>query len=397
MSVTNVLWFIVFFFVQPLFIIGLFYALYNYRKRVKYTRKTFRMNFNKQNFELREYLTKGILPGLLVSALAVGIGIPLTIEWYLIYQVVTILLLVIGGSRFIQPIFTFSLSALVLYGLNEFNIQFPVQWFTPIVPEDYVQLSETFNDSPELFMNLILIAVFILFVSTFFMNKTKEERLYPVIRPTKRGKNIALYLSNSLWALPLVVLVPGEMIESTVSWWPLLTINNNQYAILVLPLLVGFHFTLSSQTLKEATTRLQKEFRYLAVFGLLLFGISYFVPLFSRIAVVLLLIGGAFVLIRHRRRENMWTFRYGPADEGLRVIAVRADSPAERLELSIGDILLEVNDHPLTDTAEYNQVLAHNRSYIKVRVRRFDGEIVFAETPLYDDDYNNLGLLLLEK
>lgn len=397
MSVTNILWSVVFFFVQPLFIIGWFYALYNYRKRVTYTRKTYRMNFNKRNFELRDYLTKGIIPGILASVLAIGIGIPLTIEWYFVYQVVTILLLLIGGSRFIQPVFTFSLSALALYGLNEFNLSFPTEWFKAVVPENSIRLSETFNDSPELFRNLLLIAVFILFISTFFMNKKKEENLYPVIRPTKRGKNIAQYLSNSLWALPLVVLVPGEIIESTISWWPLLTINNNEYAILVLPLLVGFHFTLSSQTLKEATTRLQKEFRYLAIFGLLLFGISYFVPLFSRIAVVILLIGGLFVLIRHRRRENMWTFRYGPADEGLRVIAVREDSPAERLDLSIGDILLEMNDHPLTDTAEYNQVLAHNRSYIKVRVRRFDGEIVFAETPLYDDDYNNLGLLLLEK
>lgn len=397
MSITTVLWSIVFFFVQPLFIIGLIYAIYNHRKRVNYTRQTYRMNYNKRNFELREYLSKGILPGVFVSAIALGVGIPLTIEWYFVYQIITILLLLVGGSRFIQPIFTFSLSALALYSLNELKIQSPTNWIKAILPNDSIQLTENFTDSPELFMNLILIAILVLFISTFFMNKKKEENLYPVIRPTKRGKNIAQYLSNSLWAVPLVVLVPGEMITSTISWWPLLSINNNEYAVLILPLLVGFHFTISSQTLKEATTQIQKEFRYLAVFGLALFGISYFVPLFNRIAVVLLLIGGLFVLIRHRRRENMWTFRYGPADEGLRVIAVRADSPAERLDLAIGDILLEVNDHPLTDTEEYNRVLAYNRSYIKARVRRFDGEIVLAETPLYDDDYNNLGLLLLEK
>lgn len=397
MSVMNSLWSIVFFFSQPLFIIGLLYAVYNYRKRVQYTRKTYRMNFNKHNFELRDYLTKGILPGVMVSILAIGIGLPLTIEWYFLYQILTIVLLLIGGSRFIQPIFTFSLSALALYGLNKWTIQVPTKWLEPILPNDSIQLSETFHASPALFMNLILLAAFILFVTTFFMNKKKEGQLYPVIQPTKRGKNIAQYLSHSLWALPLVILVPGDMIASSLSWWPLFTINNQDYAVLAVPLLVGFHFTLSSQTLKEATERLQKEFRYLAIFGVLLFGISYFLPWFSRIAVVLLIVGGLFVLIRHRRRENMWTFRYGPADEGLRVIAVREDSPAERLNLAIGDILLEVNDHPLTDTEEYNRVLAYNRSYIKVRLRRYDGEIVYAETPLYDDDYNNLGLLLLEK
>ena len=41
-------------------------------------------------------------------------------------------------------------------------------------------------------------------------------------------------------------------------------------------------------------------------------------------------------------------------------------------------------------------MVAYNRSYIKMRIRRTDGEIVISQTPLYDDDFNNLGLLILE-
>lgn len=396
MLANNILWSILFFFVQPLFLIGLLYAHYHYRKRVNYTRATFRINFNKRNFERRDYLLKGIVPGILVSLLAIGLGVPLTIEWYFIYQVVAILLLLIGGTRFIQPIFTFSLSALAVYGLNQLDVAFPAESFRTVIPSSYIHLTETLNASPPLFTNLIFLSALILFITTFFMEKKKEKKLYPLIRRSKRGKNLAQYSSRDLWVLPFVFLVPGEVIEPFASWWPLLSINGNQYALLIAPILVGFHFTLSSQTLSEATTRLQKDFRFLAAFGLVLFGLSYFIPIFSRIAVVLLIIGGGYVLYRHRKRENRGTFRYGPANEGLRVIAVREDSPAERLDLEIGDILLELNEQPLLDTEEYNKLLAYNRSYIKVRIRRQDGEIVLAETPLYDDDYNNLGLLLLE-
>lgn len=397
MSVNHVLRLILFYFAQPIFLVGLFYAWLNYKRRVKYTRETFRVNFNKRNFELRDYLLKGLLPGVLLSVLSVGIGIPLTFEWYIVYQILTILLLIIGGSRFIQPIFTFSLSALLLYSFNWLGIQFPVRWFEQIIPKAFYSFNPSINASHQLFSNLLLLALLILFVSTFLLDKKNEQKYYPIVRRSKRGKNVAVYQNKTLWMLPLVVLVPGDVIEPFASWWPLLNINGNQYAFLFLPLLIGVHFTISSQTPKEATTKLQNDFQFLTLFGLILFAISYVVPIFSRIAMVLILIGGFLVLYRHRKRENMWSFRYGPADEGLRVIAVRPDSPAERLDLSIGDILLEINDQKLLDTSEYNKVLAYSRSYIRVRIRRNDGEIVLAETPLYDDDYNNLGLLLLEK
>ncbi|HLR92751.1 MAG TPA: PDZ domain-containing protein, partial [Atopostipes sp.] len=74
----------------------------------------------------------------------------------------------------------------------------------------------------------------------------------------------------------------------------------------------------------------------------------------------------------------------------------RRDSPAERMNLSIGDIIMDMNDQSITTREEFNERVAYNRSYVKMRIRRKDGEIVITETPLYDDDYNNLGLLILE-
>src|SRR5699024_4494320 len=123
MLTSNLLWSVILFFIKPVVIIGVAYAWYNRNKRVKYSRKQFRVNFNRSQFELKDFLIKGLVPGLIISALSLGLGVPITIYWYLIYQVVAVLLLLIGGSRFIHPVFTFSVSSMVVYVLEFLDIQ----------------------------------------------------------------------------------------------------------------------------------------------------------------------------------------------------------------------------------------------------------------------------------
>ncbi|MEY8291512.1 PDZ domain-containing protein [Carnobacteriaceae bacterium 52-44] len=393
---TNILWAILLYFLQPVFIIGLLYTIINRNKRVKYSRKNFRVNFNRTNFELKDFFIKGLLPGILVSILSLVLGVPLTIEWYLIYQIVAILFLLIGGSRFIHPIFTFSMTSILMYAANLFQFDLNFQWLQPVINENLFIMNFELNSLPLLLMNVLLFTSLILLITTFVMSRDNENKIFPILGSSKRGKTIALYPNKSLWVLPMLIVVPGEVIEPFADWWPLLNIGGERFALLILPVLIGLHYTVSTQLLNEATSIIQKEFRWLSLVGLLGVVLTYFYPILSVVVTGLLLIIGLFILYRHRKRENLWTFRYGPADEGLRVIAVRPDSPAERLNLSIGDIIMDMNDKAMNSREEFNEMLAYNRSYIKMRIKRKDGEIVIAETPLYDDDYNNLGLLILE-
>jgi hypothetical protein len=396
MLMTNILWAILLYFLQPVFIIGLLYTIFNRNKRVKYSRKNFRVNFNRTNFELKDFFIKGLLPGVLVSILSLVLGVPLTIEWYLIYQIIAILFLLIGGSRFIHPIFTFSMTSILMYAANLFQFDLNFQWLQPVINENLFIMNFELNSLPSLLMNVLLFTSLILLITTFVMSRDNENKIFPILGSSKRGKTIAQYPNKSLWVLPMFVVVPGEVIEPFADWWPLLNIGGERFALLILPVLIGLHYTVSTQLLNEATSIIQKEFRWLSLVGLLGVVLTYFYPILSIVVTGLLLIIGLFILYRHRKRENLWTFRYGPADEGLRVIAVRPDSPAERLNLSIGDIIMDMNDKAMNSREEFNEMLAYNRSYIKMRIKRKDGEIVIAETPLYDDDYNNLGLLILE-
>lgn len=391
----NLLWSILLFFIQPLFLVGLLYVFINYRNRVNYTRKNFRVNFVREKFEIKDFLFKGIIPGILISIIAIGIGLPLSIEWYITYQIITGILLLIGSYRLIHPIFTFSLTSIVLTGLSFLNIALPFNKLIPLFLNNQYTYGSVSNPN-QLTANALLLATLILFVSIYMMKNREEEKMFPILRASKRGKSVAKYQKKTMWLLPLMIVVPGEAFSAIADWWPLLEINGQSYAFLFMPILVGFHFTVSTQLIQEATAKVRTEFRNVAFFGLVLFVMAYFLPQVSVFAAGLVLLLSMAVLIRHRRRENQWAFRYGPTNEGLRVIAIRADSPAQRMDLAVGDIILEINDHDMNHKEDYNRVLAYNRSYIKMRIRRTDGEIVITQTPLYDNDFNNLGLLILE-
>lgn len=397
MLTSNLIVSVILFFIQPVFIMGLLYTLWNRRKRVSYFRKKFRVNFNPDYFEVKDFFLKGLLPGLLISVLALVVGIPLTIEWYLMYQVITILLLVVSGYRFIQPVFTFSLTSIVFTGLDFLNINLPFHHISNLVEQDFFVFSQTSSQLPTIFTNILFFMAIILFLTTFSMEPKEDDKVYPILRNSQRGKTVAKYQKKSLWVLPMFVIVPGHVLPPLFNWWPVFSFGEMEYALLLLPILVGYHFTVSTQLLEEATIKLRDDMRILAGITFALFIFTYFIPAFSIWAIGMMLIGAAFVLYRHRKRENLWTFKYGPVDQGLRIIAVRDESPAERMNLAIGDTILNLNNLEVSNRTEFTHALAGKQSYVKLRIKRKDGEILIVETPIYDNDFNNLGLILLDQ
>lgn len=394
-TVQNIIMIILFFFIQPLFLVGLFYAVWNRRQRLAYVRETYRMNFNRSAFELTDYLFKGLLIALTLSVISIGLGVPLTIEWYIVYQVISVFVLLLTGSRFIHPLFTFSLSSLVLFLMQRFGQTLPLSRLANAINQE----SFIIDFQPDQFMNVLFnslfFIVFFLLVTSFLMKDKDFNKLYPILRASQRGKTIAKYQNKFLWLLPVAILVPGRLIAPIAPWWPLLNIGSQDFGVLFLPVIIGLHFTVSTQSIQEALQYIKKDFQRLAgVAAILLVG-SYFYRFLTIISLTLLLVGGFVIYYRHRQRENLWTFKYGPADEGLRVIAVRPESPADRMNLSIGTIITHINEEEMTSKEDFYEVITYNRSYIRMRLKRPDGEVIMVETPLYDDDANNLGLLIL--
>lgn len=394
MTITNIL-IILFFFLQPLLLVGLLYSFWNRHKRLSYVRKTYRRNFNRSFFEISDYFFKALAISVIISILSVTIGIPLTIEWYIIYQIISIFLLVLFGSRLIHPLFTFPMTSIVLFFLNYFGEKLPINWLTSQDKINFINFDFQADHLMNLLLNSLLFIAVIILLTTFLMRDKDHNKLYPILHSSKRGKMVAKYQNKLLWLLPLVIVVPGSMISAVAPWWPLMSIGGEQFAILLLPFLIGFHFTVSTQLVKKAIQYIKKDLQILTVLTFVLFIASYFYRPLTIWSLVLVFILALFVLYRHRQREKLWAFRYGPADEGLRVIAVRPGSPANRMNLKMGTIITHINDKEMINKEDLYETVTYNRSYVKMRVKRLDGEVIMVETPLYDDDANNLGLLIL--
>ena len=142
---------------------------------------------------------------MLLSILNIFIGIPLTLDWIILYQIVTLLLLGFG-YRFIHPIFTF-ITSLVLLILTYFDLNFsqlftlPASWFSPL--EEKV-LSSSINSSQFSYRTFIIIKYYLV------LHVGDMAKFIPRFLSTKRGKLVATYRMTPLWLVPLLFVIPGE-------------------------------------------------------------------------------------------------------------------------------------------------------------------------------------------
>lgn len=384
---------LVLFFVQPTFIVGLVFAIWTSYRRIDHERSNHRVAIYNTLYEIKNYLLLGLLFGVVGSILLTVTGVPITMDWIIVYQLVTIVSLVFG-YRFVHPLFTFSISSLLLIGLSfvldSSNFSFiPNTWYHP--------LSQSEFNGTQLFANLFIILIFLLGTSILTIMKKSDQYLSARFLKTKRGKRIAKYPIKPFWVLPLLMIVPGESFQAFFSWWPVFSIGNEQYSFFWLPILIGFQFTVQSQVPKVAVSKLAKDLMILTGIALIIAISSIWVPYAPIAGFVFLILGGLIVLYRHRKREKHWSFLFGPADNGIKIIGIRPDTPAEKMNLTVGDTIINCNNLPIENENDFYQALSKNSVYCHLKVRGVDGELRLTETAIYADSPHEIGVVILEE
>lgn len=379
------------FFIQPAFLAGLGIAIWSSQRRVRYERQFMRTAIYRDSVELMRYLLWGIPIGIGLSLVSVLVGMPVTLDWIVLYQLITLLSFGLG-LRFIHPMFTFSLTSLLLLGaslvLPEGAVPFlPENWHSPLTSGAGTALAMS--------QSVLILGVLLIISSIIQLPKNEKNRYSPRFMVSKRGKVVARFRMTPFWVAPLLLVVPGKSFGALFDWWPFFSIGNQTFSFFLLPVLMGLRYTVQAQLPSEATKKLVQEFMWVAIGGILAFAASIWFVHAAWIGLLLLMVGGFTVLYRHRLRERKWTFQFGPAERGVRVIAVRPGTPAEKMELSIGDTILTCNNKEIDDSDDFYQALAENRVYCHLRIKRPDGEIRLAETAIYDDSPHDLGIVIL--
>ncbi|ASN07321.1 PDZ domain-containing protein [Virgibacillus necropolis] len=369
-------------FLNPLtywiFILFLFAGLRRIRKE--------RTNFGVKIFNVfSEWKGTGfisIIAGILVSGICIGVGIMFSYETLALICLVSILLSLTLRFTLLSPSYTIGITLLVLL-------------FIPTIIEN-----QSYVDT-ELFTDLnfvgfsILIGLFLL-VEAFLTYRIKRREAYPDLALGSRGKWIGLHHLRKLSIIPFFTLVPTGLITPFASYWPHISVGGETYSLLLIPFIIGFNHSVKSILPEKAAKQLGKKIGVLGILVLVLaVGSIYFWGL-SIVAAILAILGREFISYKHRVMDSGRQSYFSRNLRGLTVIAIIPNTPADRLEIQIGETINKVNGKRIRDVNEFYYFLQKSGAFFKLEVLDLAGEVRLLQSAFYQNDHHELGLIFVK-
>ncbi|MBL4955020.1 PDZ domain-containing protein [Neobacillus sp. YIM B02564] len=352
--------------------------------RVKRERKNFHIRAQDAYFELRQLFPLGIFLGLILSLMVVGTGLTVPFAAIVLIAGFTVLWSLTTNIRWMSPAYTVSATffAIILIAHNN--------WSFSLFPKAFAALDELVYPSIVIILGLLLIAEGILIVK----NATKGTS--PKLVKSKRGQVVGVHEVKRLWLVPLFMLVPGSALDLPFSWWPVFHLGANEYALFLVPFAVGFQQQIKGMLPSEAIGQHGRQVVGLGIAITLIAIAGYWYPIVSIVAATLALIGReALAYIAHIRDVNQ-PFYFSKKNNGLMIIGIIPDSPASKMELKVGEVIVKANGIAISDEKAFYEALQKNRAHCKLDVLDTNGEIRFVQRALFEGDHHELGLLFVQ-
>ncbi|WP_406620958.1 PDZ domain-containing protein [Bacillus atrophaeus] len=370
------------FFLHPLFWFFMIISLACGYARIKRERKTFHTRIADIYDELKFTYTKGLIPGIILSVIMFGLGISVPLGMLGIIAVVTAAAALVLRANWLSAAYIVGVSMIIGFGLSLF------------------QAEPFLNRFPQGFeINWPAIAVLLgLLVITegAAAYRSAHVKTSPALVVSSRGLPIGQQISNRAWLLPLFILVPGNGLESNLSWWPVFSVPGGSFHFIWIPYIIGFgqrvQGSLPAISIKTTAKRI-------AILGLVItaFGAAsiWWTP-FAGAAVLTAVFGRIFLSLKQRVNDNAAPFYFSKRDQGLMVLGIIPNTPAEDLELKIGEIITKVNGTPVKHVSDFYEALQNNRAFVKLEVIGLNGEIRFDQRATYEGEHHELGILFVK-
>ncbi|MCP9328220.1 PDZ domain-containing protein [Liquorilactobacillus satsumensis] len=369
---------------QPVFWFGFLATSCAHFLRIKHEREHYHVAINRDFYEGRHYLKNGFIFSLLGSMLCLGLGVVFPIKWIFMYSIAAILGIIF--SVFCDAGLFFLLSACLL----PIGVHFLQTWFPHT---NMLQLEKLVPQNFNGTAFLLLCALFFLF-RWLLLGRFSPKFLTPKIKQGKRGRKLASYNWRELTVVPLVVLIPGNFSQNLIPFWPLVTFQGQHYSFFVLPLLVSGSLCIWRTAVTVGVAQARKNAAQLLGFCLL--GALITAVVSQAVGVVFLLLVLMVVLRFIRRyakmkKQGKW---YVETYNGIRVIAVRPNTPAAKMQLEPGDVILECNGKTVVNEAEFYAALKLVPTFCRLKVKTYAGELKIAESAIFANSPHEIGLVL---
>lgn len=370
-------------FIHPVFYVAMAVAVVLGYFRVKRERHDFHIRVEYGLTEFQKAM-KTLVLGLVLSILTLGAGILLPFGIIFLISIVTVVFTLFIRPRFLSTGYIFGLSLLLAVLLPK--------WTTGIASVDrlFASIGETHLPSLALLMGVLMMTEGMLVI------KQAAKQTSPQLEKSKRGLPVGSHVSQRVWVLPLFLLVPGDALQSSFEWWPVLRFGEQSFSIWLVPFAMGFYQRLKASPPKETVPIIGRQ---LTALGVLIFTLAVAGVWWETVAIlsaVLAVLGREFIHYRVCAHDEESQPIFVQRDKGLIILGVIPKSPAEKMNLQIGEIIVKVNGIPVSTVEGFYEALQQNRAFCKLQVVDTNGEDRFAQCAIYEGDHHELGLLFVQ-
>ncbi len=211
---------------------------------------------------------------------------------------------------------------------------------------------------------LVLVAVLHITESILIVMSGRYGSM-PVILRREDGQLVGAFNLQNFWPLPLILMSAVAVPELKLSpsmlsmpdWWPLLPVvqaapEGHQWMYAMIPVVAALGYT-DLAIASSPQSRRRKSAVYLGVYSLVLLALALLSVRYQWLQIIAALLSplGHELLIQiDIKRELEGTPRYVPSSQGIMILDTVIDSPAYKVDLQPGDILLKLDgltvNHP---------------------------------------------------
>ena len=368
-------------FLNPLVYITVVFAVLLGYVRVKRERRSFRTRILWGWTEVKRLVADTWLFALILSVISLAAGLTVTMDWIVAFSVASILLVVLYVYQIGSPIFAAALAILAM-GLG-YSFSFVGFDWNPA--DNWMSVA----------VSVAILIGAVVFVEGWMIRKEGAHSASPILEKSSRGMNAAVYLSKRLWLLPILVLVPGDVISTYAPYWPQITIGQDAFGLVLLPVVIGFA--------QKARRTLPVYFYPVVGKAVMAVGVSVVVialigiwmPIFGVISLAIGVVSRLGVWLYFSMKERQGSYAVSPHNLGVMIAGVLPDSPADKMGLVVGECIRKVNGLSVTNERDLYEAIQINAAHCRLEVLDHQGEVRLRQHVIYRHDHHRLGLLVV--
>ncbi|MEK5214827.1 PDZ domain-containing protein [Psychrobacillus sp. FSL H8-0487] len=373
------------FFLHPAVYVTLLFSILIGYVRVKRERRQFRTRLLWGWTEAKGFLLDGIIWALILSVISVAIGLVIPNSWLLIYSMWMLLFILLFTYQFGSAIYTIALGTATAYAMYTFNWSLDVFTWT-VSGLDVLQAG---------IVPVAIIAGLLLIVEGVLIQKHGSAQASPKLVTTHRGIESIVYHVKKLWLLPILLVIPGDVIPTYLPYWPQFTLGETAFSFVVFPFVIGFQQKSQHSLPIHFFAGYGKIVWQLGIVITIIAAIGYFEPLVSAIAILIGVIARLLITIIKYQQEKTGNYAVSPQSNGVMIAGVLSGSPAEKMGLLIGERIVKVNGQKVENEQELYEAVQINAAHCRLEVLDSNGELRLRQHILFRHDHYRLGLILV--